>query len=101
MLCERDAREGGFYMVRTSAKILLLSVGLLCLFVASPKAQNITTQLVIILDGSGSISNQDFKTMIEGIARNLEDPGVVPRNGTVEFGLVQFSSNCEISAWAS
>jgi uncharacterized protein YegL len=80
-------------MVRTSAKILLLSVGLLCLFVASPKAQNITTQLVIILDGSGSISNQDFKTMIEGIARNLEDPGVVPRNGTVEFGLVQFSSN--------
>jgi hypothetical protein len=80
-------------MVRTSAKILLLSVGLLCLFVASPKAQNITTQLVIIMDGSGSIPTKDFLTMLDGIANVISDPAVVPQNGTVEFGLVQFAGN--------
>ncbi|MCX8104049.1 MAG: PKD domain-containing protein [Candidatus Bipolaricaulota bacterium] len=83
-------------MGRISVKILLFSMGLLSLLVTAPNAQQsntVTVQLVIIMDGSGSISNQDFGTMIEAIARNLENPGVVPRNGTVEFGMVQFSSN--------
>ncbi|GBC76159.1 hypothetical protein HRbin07_00356 [bacterium HR07] len=83
-------------MGRTSAKILLLSVGLLCLFVAAPNAQTnnaVTVQLVIIMDGSGSISNQDFITMINGVANALADPTVVPQNGTIEFGMVQFSGN--------
>ncbi len=82
-------------MDRKTIKILLLSLGVFSLLVSAPQAQteNVKFQIVIILDGSGSISNQDFKTMVEGIAKNLEEPGVVPRNGTVEFGLVQFSSN--------
>jgi hypothetical protein len=83
-------------MGRTSAKIFLVSVGLLCLFVAAPTAQTnntVTVQLVIILDGSGSIRNEDFITMITGIANALSDPAVVPQNGTVEFGMVQFSGN--------
>jgi hypothetical protein len=83
-------------MGRTSAKILLFSVGLLCLFVAAPNAQTtstVTTQLVIIMDGSGSIPTQDFITMINGIANAISDPAVVPQNGTVEFGLVQFAGN--------
>jgi PKD repeat protein len=83
-------------MVRTSAKILLLSVGLLCLFVASPTAQTnntVKTQLVIIMDGSGSISLTDFLTMLTGIANAISDPAVLPQNGTVEFGLVQFAGN--------
>lgn len=81
-------------MRRTSAKILLVSIGLLSLFVSTPQAQNnVTVQLVIIMDGSGSISNQDFLTMINGIANAISDPAVVPQNGTIEFGLVQFSGN--------
>jgi len=83
-------------MARASAKILLLSVGLLCLFVAAPNAQTpstVKTQLVIIMDGSGSISTQDFLTMLNGIANAISDPAVVPQNGTVEFGLVQFAGN--------
>ncbi len=81
-------------MGRMSAKILLMSVGLLCLFVAVPNAQNtVTVQLVIIMDGSGSIANADFITMINGIANAISDPTVVPHNGTVEFGLVQFAGN--------
>ncbi len=81
-------------MGRVSVKILLVSVGLLCFCVSLPSAQTaVKTQLVIILDGSGSISNQDFLTMINGIANAISDPAVVPQNGTVEFGLVQFSGN--------
>lgn len=77
-------------------KILLVSVGVLWLFVAAPNAQTnntVTTQLVLIMDGSGSITTKDFTTMINGIANAISDPAVVPQNGTVEFGLVQFSSN--------
>ncbi len=83
-------------MGRMIAKVLLLSIGLLCLFVSLPSAQTpilVKTQLVIIMDGSGSISNADFLTMINGIANAISDPAVVPQNGTVEFGLVQFSGN--------
>ncbi len=83
-------------MGRTSVKISLLSLGLLWLFVSAPHAQtnnDVKVQLVIILDGSGSIPNADFSTMINGIANALSDPAVVPQNGTIEVGLVQFSSN--------
>ncbi len=83
-------------MGRTSAKIFLMSLGLLCLFVVAPNAQtntNVTVQLVIIIDGSGSISSADFTTMITGVANAISDPAVVPQNGTIEFGMVQFSSN--------
>ncbi len=83
-------------MGRTSAKIFLFSMGLLCLFVGTPSAQqanNVKVQLVLIMDGSGSISNADFITMINGIANAISDPAVVPQNGTVEFGLVQFAGN--------
>jgi hypothetical protein len=83
-------------MGRTSIKTLLFSLGLFCLFVSVPNAQtnnDVKVQLVIIMDGSGSISNADFLTMINGIANALSDPAVVPQNGTIEFGLVQFSGN--------
>lgn len=83
-------------MARLGVKIFVLSVGLLCLFVSMPSAQTfstVKTQLVIIMDGSGSISNADFITMINGIANAISDPAVVPQNSTVEFGLVQFSGN--------
>lgn len=83
-------------MGRMSAKILLLSLGLFCLFVSAPNAQTadgVKVQLVLIMDGSGSISNQDFSTMLTGIANALSDPAVVPQNGTIEVGLVQFASN--------
>jgi hypothetical protein len=77
-------------------KIFLLSLGVLCLSVSAPHAQtnnDVKVQLVIIMDGSGSIANADFITMINGIANAISEPAVVPQNGTVEFGLVQFSGN--------
>mgnify|MGYP001773209314 CR=1 FL=1 len=83
-------------MARLGVKALLLTVGILCLFVSIPSAQTfstVKTQLVIIMDGSGSISNADFRTMINGIANAISDSTVVPQNGTVEFGLVQFAGN--------
>lgn len=88
-------------MGRTSAKIFLLGLGLLSLFVAAPMAQQASTirvQLVIIMDGSGSIRGQDFLTMINGIANAISDPNVVPQNGSIEIGIVQFSGNLRDSA---
>lgn len=79
-----------------SARVFLVTMGLLCLGISLSSAQpanTVKTQLVIIMDGSGSISNADFITMINGIANAISDPAVVPQNGTVEFGLVQFSAN--------
>lgn len=82
---------------RRMAKVLLLGLALLSVAFAGSYAQNngVKTQLVFVFDGSGSISRDDFNIMIEAIAKNIEDPTVVPRNGAVELGLVQFSNNLQ------
>lgn len=82
-------------MSRTLLRIFLVGLGILCLYIGSPNAQTsgVKIQLVFIMDGSGSIPMKDFKTMIEAIAKTVSDPNIVPQNGTIELGLVQFSAN--------
>ncbi len=78
---------------RRTAKILLLGIALLSVAFAGSYAQGdgVKTQLVIIMDGSGSISSENFRTIIEAVAKGLSDPAVVPQNGSVEVAVVQFS----------
>ncbi len=49
-----------------------------------------------VMDGSGSIDNADFSLQKSGIIAMLRDTNLVPRDGTVAFGLVQFASSARV-----
>ena len=50
------------------------------------------TQLVLLLDGSGSISSTDWTTMLDGIALALTN-NYIPHNGMVELTVIQFGGS--------
>ena len=51
------------------------------------------TDLVFIVDGSGSISSADFRLQKDGIIAALQNPLIFPRNGNIAVALVQFSTS--------
>jgi len=48
------------------------------------------TQMVMILDGSGSISDANWNIMVNGLANSVNNVDVFPRDGTIELTIVQF-----------
>lgn len=50
------------------------------------------TDLIIAIDGSGSLSSSEFSLQLEGIAAAIENPLNIPHNSNVSFGVVQFSN---------
>jgi uncharacterized repeat protein (TIGR01451 family) len=48
------------------------------------------TQLVMILDGSASISSESWMIALEGLASVVESGNNLPHNGAVEFTVIQF-----------
>ena len=48
------------------------------------------TQFCLILDGSGSISPNDWGIMKTGLANAIGDPTLFPHDGTVELTVIQF-----------
>jgi Leucine-rich repeat (LRR) protein len=55
-----------------------------------------TLELCVAIDGSGSIDDNGFQLQIEGLARAIEKPSVVPQNSRVTLSVVQFSTNARI-----
>jgi len=55
--------------------------------------KSVPTQLVMVLDGSGSIIPSDWDMMRTGIAEALEDSDVFPHDGSVELTIVQFGGS--------
>lgn len=51
------------------------------------------TQLAMVLDGSGSISNSDWDLMRKGLANAIENESVFPHDGSVELTVVQFGGD--------
>jgi len=49
-----------------------------------------STQLVVVLDGSGSIKASNWDLCLEGLAASIEDGYNVPHNGVVELSVIQF-----------
>jgi len=49
------------------------------------------TDVVFIIDGSGSISSSDWSTQRVGFATALQDPLLVPLDGSISVTVVQFS----------
>jgi uncharacterized protein YegL len=50
----------------------------------------VQVQFAVILDGSGSISSENWTTMIDGLAAAVEDPTAIPQDGSVELTVIQF-----------
>lgn len=64
-----------------------------------PPVPNEKTDIVFLMDGSGSISPQDWEWQQEGYAAALADKIAFPRDGRVAVGLIQWSgttTNVEI-----
>ena len=74
-------------------RVFLLSLALFIVLLFSPlsAAQGpVRVQLGFIIDGSQSIPDTQFTLITHGIARALNDPTIVPRDGTVEICIVKF-----------
>jgi Leucine-rich repeat (LRR) protein len=55
-----------------------------------------TLELCTAIDGSGSISSSDFHLQVEGLARAIKEPSIVPQNSRVTLSVVQFSSGVRV-----
>jgi len=59
-------------------------------------AHGASTELVLAIDGSGSIVTSDWTMMLSGYAAAIANPSIVPQDGSVALGVVQFSSNTRV-----
>ena len=77
---------------------LFVALGLLVGLLLAPgtAAQGPSTQLVMILDGSGSISSDEWTLITNGLADAIENPDCIPHDGSVELTVIQFSTNARL-----
>jgi uncharacterized protein YegL len=68
-------------------------VGLLLVLVFSAQAQHVQVEIAFLMDDSGSIIPKDFFLAMEGLARAISDPYVVPQDGTVSVAVILFSTS--------
>lgn len=68
--------------------ILLLILGISSITKASGGTQ---VDVVLAVNGSGSISPADFQLQLNGIRTALQNDEIFPRNGTIGFALVQYA----------
>ncbi|HEY5997917.1 MAG TPA: DUF1194 domain-containing protein [bacterium] len=74
--------------MRPAATLGALALAAALLRPAAPAAAAV--ELCAALDGSGSIAPDQFALQLEGLARAVEDPAVVPRDGSVTVSVVVF-----------
>lgn len=82
--------------MKKALSILCLTLVVVGLIWPTAQAQTTTgtrvkLQLGFLIDGSGSISDSDFSTIRNALATVLGDETVVPRDGSIEVIVVQFS----------
>ena len=81
-------------LCRRAGIILVTLALLLVLLVLTDKpaaAAGETTDLVFLVDGSGSINATDWRIQKDGLSAALQDPVAFPRDGSVAVGVVQWS----------
>jgi len=71
--------------------VMVFLWGLLIMAAGSSAAAGETTDLVFLVDGSGSISAADWQIQKDGLSAALQDAAAFPRNGTIAVGVVQWS----------
>jgi Mg-chelatase subunit ChlD len=105
--------EGLSSALKRSARVLtsaiVASVFAFSLLIATPRQQanavyqvaenpcikTRPTKLIFLIDRSGSMAprGQTYNSQIEGVIRSLRDPTVVPRDGSIEVGIVVFAES--------
>jgi uncharacterized protein YegL len=88
---ETKTKEDTMVEKRTLLVTISFALLLLGLLPGASVAQGPGTQMVLLIDGSGSIDGADFQIMLDGIAAAVQDPDCLPHNGEVELSVVQFS----------
>jgi|GEM_PF-2920751 len=54
------------------------------------------TDLVFLIDVSGSVDPSEYALQLEGFARALENPNLIPHDGTVAISVIQFARTVRI-----
>jgi hypothetical protein len=63
---------------------------------ASCGGQRSSIDLAICMDASGSVGYANFKLQLDGLAQAIENPLIIPRDGTVRLSLLTGSGSVEI-----
>jgi len=63
-----------------------------------PQIDTRKTQLCLALDGSGSISGNNYKIIKKAVADAIRSASTVPQDGSVAIAVVQFSSDARVVA---
>jgi hypothetical protein len=90
----------GDYLSMKNARIFKLWALLVLMFTFISTASILqaaeTVELCTAIDGSYSIGSSDFQLQVEGLARAIEKPSVVPQNSRVTLSIVQFASRVRV-----
>ncbi len=70
----------------------MLTICAIALVVFGATAQAANTELVLVIDSSGSISDAEWSLMVNGYHGALTDSTVLPTDGTVSLGVVRFGT---------
>ena len=62
----------------------------------SVQDQPVNLDLAMCMDGSGSVSSAEFQLQLQGTAAAIEDPEVVPHDGTVRITVLQFNGSTRV-----
>lgn len=66
------------------------------LFTPQDENNDRSTDLIITIDGSGSLNSSEFALQLEGIASAIVNPLNIPHNGSVNIGIIQFSTDVRV-----
>ncbi len=77
-------------------KQFLVAAFLAALALAVPTTASAAIDIGLVVDGSGSIDDSDWKLQREGFSTALRDSANVPLDGSVAITVVQFSSGTQV-----
>ena len=66
------------------------AAALLAILLSASSPAVAAVELCAALDGSGSLTPEQFSLQLEGLARSIEDPAIVARDGSVTLSVVVF-----------
>lgn len=82
--------------LRRAFWLLLVGTVVFVPFGSASAQPAVDTQLCFAIDGSGSISPNDFTTEKQGIGNAIKNPTIMPQDGSVEVSAVLFSSTATV-----
>lgn len=83
------SRNGKSIFLVALSIVVLLSI----IVVPAWSQGSVSTQLVMILDGSGSVGSTNWGIIKEGLASAVENSACLPQDGSVELTVIQFGTS--------